>query len=89
MQWLTPAGYQRLLQDAGFEQVRCSLQQGDLPLRAWQDIGSYDGFIEGALPGIPLQAGAQALRVGAGQVFNELGLSAIPRNWLQITAVAA
>ncbi|HLW00571.1 MAG TPA: class I SAM-dependent methyltransferase [Ktedonobacterales bacterium] len=89
MQWLTPLEYQGLLENTGFQHVRCSLQQGELPLQAWQDIGSYAGFIEGALPGIPLQVGTQALRVAAAQVFDELALSVIPRNWLQITASRA
>lgn len=88
MQWLTAADYRHVFEASGFNQLCCSMQQGDLSLQAWQDIGSYAGFIEGALPGIPLQLGALALRVAAERVFSELGLAAIPRNWLQITAVA-
>ncbi len=88
MQWLTRDDYQHLFEANGFQQLYCSLQQGDLSLQAWQDIGSYAGFIEGALPGIPLPLGALALRVAAERVFQEMELSAIPRNWLQIIAVA-
>jgi len=89
MHWLTPDDYSTLLEEAGFRRLRCALQQGDLSLQAWQDIGSYAGFIEGALPGIPLHLGALALRVAAERVFSELELAAIPRNWLQIIAAAA
>jgi hypothetical protein len=44
------------------------------------------GFIEGALPGVPLAAGAEALEHGAAGAFEELGLEYVPRNWLQVVA---
>jgi hypothetical protein len=43
-------------------------------------------FIEGALPGVPLDIGAEALRRGAEEAFAELKLSHVPRNWLQVIA---
>lgn len=57
-----------------------------MPLRSFQDIGSYWLFIEGALPGTPLPLGAEALRMAAEYVFEELGLNVVPRNWLQLVA---
>lgn len=88
MDWLTADGYQQLFASAGFQPCTFNLHQGNMPLQAWRDIGSYSEFIEGALPGIPLPLGAQALRAAADRVFSEMNLSFIPRYWLQITAAA-
>ncbi len=88
MDWLTADGYRQLFASAGFQPCAFDLQQGNMPLQAWRDIGSYSGFIEGALPGIPLALGAQALRAAADRVFDEMNLSFIPRYWLQIVAAA-
>ena len=86
MQWLAPEEYAALLQRQGlgvaFEQVETAL----LPLRAWQDISRYSLFIEGALPGVPVPIGADALETAAAQAFEEMHLSAMPRNWLQLVA---
>jgi ubiquinone/menaquinone biosynthesis C-methylase UbiE len=86
MDWLTADAYRHLLVAAGFQPRVFGVHQGHLPVQAWRDIGSYSGFIEGALPGIPLPLGAQALRAAADQVFSEMNLSFIPRSWLQIVA---
>lgn len=88
MDWLTADGYRQLFASAGFQPRAFDLHQGNMPLQAWRDIGSYSGFIEGALPGIPLALGAQALRAAADRVFDEMNLSFIPRYWLQIVAAA-
>ncbi len=88
MEWFTADGYKHLLEGSGFQVLASTLQQGNMPLQAWQDIGSYAEFIEGALPGIPLALGALALRVAAERVFHEMELLAIPRNWLQMIARA-
>ena len=53
---------------------------------SFSDLGQYWLFIEGALPGIPLNLGAEALGIAAYQAGEELGLKEVPRNWLQIIA---
>jgi ubiquinone/menaquinone biosynthesis C-methylase UbiE len=88
MEWLSADGYTHLLEGAGFQLLAGTLQNAAMPLQAWQDIGSYAEFIEGALPGIPLALGALALRVAAERVFHEMNLSSIPRTWLQLIARA-
>jgi hypothetical protein len=55
-------------------------------LRAIQDIGHYSLFIEGALPGVALPLGAQALEAAAALAFADLHLDYVPRKWLQIIA---
>ena len=78
--------YQALLRRHGFEVTHCSLDEAHMTLESFRDIGHYSLFIEGALPGAPLDAGAEALGVGAGEAFEELGLEFVPRRWLQLVA---
>lgn len=89
MQWLTADGYIDQLQQAGFARVEASQEQGNISLDAWRDIGHYWLFIEGALPGVPLALGAEALSKAVYQVGQELGISETPRNWLQLIAYKA
>jgi ubiquinone/menaquinone biosynthesis C-methylase UbiE len=86
MQWLSQDEYIALLQKHGMGVLHCALDEVHMDLQSWQDIGHYWLFIEGALPGAPLAAGAEALRHGAIEAFQELGLSYVPRNWLQVVA---
>ena len=86
MQWLTPDEYGAVLRRQGLEPAFEEIEQVQMPLRAWQDIGRYSLFIEGALPGVPVPIGADALEFAAAQAFEELGLSVVPRNWLQMVA---
>jgi len=86
MQWLSQDEYAGLLGKHGFSLLHNELDEALMPLESWQDIGSYWLFIEGALPGAPIPLGAAALRTAAAQVFEELGLGVVPRNWLQLVA---
>lgn len=88
-QWLSPAEYSGLLRDNGFEVQLCELEQVQMNLASFVDIGRYWLFIEGALPGVPLPAGADALEHGVRETFAEKGLSSVPRNWLQVIASLA
>ena len=86
MQWLTPDGYIASLQQAGFGSVETAFQNVQISLDAWRDLGQYWLFIEGALPGAPLAFAASALENAVYQTGQELGLSEVPRTWLQIVA---
>lgn len=86
MQWLSQEEYAGLLGKHGFSLLHNERDEALMPLESWQDIGSYWLFIEGALPGAPIPLGAAALRAAATQVFEEMGLSVVPRNWLQLVA---
>ncbi len=86
MQQLDREGYICLLKEGGFSRVDVVEQQAIMPLDSWRDVGHYWLFIEGALPGIPLAIGAEALGISVYQAGDELGLMEIPRNWLQLVA---
>jgi ubiquinone/menaquinone biosynthesis C-methylase UbiE len=89
MQWLTPEGYINLLKQSGFSDVAFNQESAPISVEAWKDLGQYWLFIEGALPGVPLAVGAAALEVAVYQAGEELGLTEVPRTWLQIIATKA
>jgi ubiquinone/menaquinone biosynthesis C-methylase UbiE len=86
MQWVTPEGYKDLLRKAGFGHVETEYEDARISLDAWKDIGHYWLFIEGALPGVPLLYGADALESAVYQTGQELGLNEVPRRWMQMVA---
>jgi ubiquinone/menaquinone biosynthesis C-methylase UbiE len=86
MEWLSPEEYRALLQRTGFGETHVELQEKHLSCQAWEDISDFSLFIRGALPGIPLALGAEALKVGVRQAMEELKLQAVPRVWLQLVA---
>jgi ubiquinone/menaquinone biosynthesis C-methylase UbiE len=89
MQWLTPEGYAQTLKKAGFSSVETNYENVSISLDAWRDLAQYWLFIEGALPGAPLALAATALEHAVYQVGQELGLTEVPRTWLQIVATRA
>ncbi len=86
MQWLSPEDYGRLLRTSGFEEPEMVAQEKQLSCQAWEDLSEFSMFIEGALPGVPLEIGMEALQVGVRQAFEELRLQTVPRVWLQVIA---
>ncbi len=86
MQWLTPEKYTELLKESGFGQVDIAQEVVNITVDAWHDLGQYWLFIDGALPGVPLAYGAAALSDAVYKVGEELGLTEVPRIWLQIIA---
>jgi len=73
-----------LAEQHGLRVVEREMEVAQMPLRAWQDIGRYWLFIEGALPGVPIPVGADALEHAAAEAFDELGIDNVPRIWLQL-----
>jgi ubiquinone/menaquinone biosynthesis C-methylase UbiE len=87
MQWLTREEYIDTLKQGGFADVETHNSNVLISLDGWRDLGQYWLFIEGALPGIPLALGAQALEVSVYQAGQELNLTEVPRTWLQMVAL--
>ena len=85
-QWLSQSEYEATLRRHGFDVLHTALDEVHMDLASFQDIGRYWLFIEGALPGAPVAAGAEALGRAAAEAFEELGVEYVPRNWLQVVA---
>ncbi len=88
MQWLGPKEYAALCTAAGFRPTTLELVQVEMTPESLEDIGRFSLFIEGALPGVPLDDGAAALQEGLRRTLQELGASSVPRNWLECVAEA-
>jgi ubiquinone/menaquinone biosynthesis C-methylase UbiE len=89
MQWMRADEYIDQLKKGGFEHIKASQEIGNISIDAWSDIGHYWLFIEGALPGVPLELGAAALETAVYQAGEEMGITETPRNWLQLIATKA
>jgi ubiquinone/menaquinone biosynthesis C-methylase UbiE len=86
---LTPDEYCELLQGHGFAILRRAIQPQPVTLQGWVDISRYEEFVAGAMPGMPLLSASEALQEGVRQTFRELGIQAVPRNWLMVVAQKA
>jgi arsenite methyltransferase len=86
---LTEEEYVKLLEDNGFKIRRKEVVTVQMPLGGFEDISRYSLWIEGVLPGVPLEAGRESLIAGAREAFKELGLKTSPRNWLLVVASRA
>jgi ubiquinone/menaquinone biosynthesis C-methylase UbiE len=85
-QWLNPDEYISLLKQSGFSSVDVNEERVAMSLDSLRDLGHYWLFIEGALPGVPLAIGAEALGSTVYDVGHELNMAYLPRMWLQIVA---
>ena len=83
---LTAEEYEALLLRNGFSVAQTHLCPAPMDLPGFLAISQYEAFIEGAMPGVPLEYGSEALQTGARQAFEELGLEDVPRNWLTVVA---
>jgi ubiquinone/menaquinone biosynthesis C-methylase UbiE len=85
-QHLTADQYAQLLKEGGFQIKEQRISTIQVPLEGWVLISQFEDWIRGVMPGVPLREGSAALQKGATQVFEEMKVSFIPRNWLEIVA---
>lgn len=88
MRWLTPDEYRDLLHRHGFQVEKMEAEEAMMTCASWQDISHYSEFAHGALPGVPLDIAISVLKRSVVQAYDELGIQALPRNWLQVVARA-
>jgi len=79
--------YEALLHRQGFDVAQRQLETVDVPLEGWLGISQFRDFVQGALPGVPLDEAVDALQKTVTQVFEEMNLESVPRLWLHIVAV--
>ena len=84
---LTPDEYRLLVEGHGFRVAREEIETVPVPLDGWRDISEFRDFIGGVMPGVPLDEAKAALQIGCEQVFSELKVETMPRNWLRVLAV--
>ena len=84
---LTAEEYKTLVEGHGFRISKQEVDRVSVPLQGWLDISAFSDFIEGAMPGVPLDKASLALKKAARQTFEEMKITHTTRNWLDIVAV--
>ena len=86
--WLTitPENYEELLLNNGFKVKEKNIENVHVPLDGWYEISSFKDWIEGVLPGIPLDIGKKVLQETVESLFKELNIKTLDRKWLSIVA---
>jgi len=84
---LDVAEYEALLKRQGFDVAERRLETVNVPLEGWLGISQFRDFVQGALPGVPLDEAVEALQNTVSQVFEEMDIESVPRLWLHVVAV--
>lgn len=83
---LSPEQYTQLLEGAGFQVKEQRINTVEVPLEGWINISEFEDWIRGVMPGVPLKEASESLKKGAREVFKDMNVNHIPRNWLEIVA---
>lgn len=83
---LTADQYRELLEGAGFRLSTLELVPVSVAEQGWLAISCYADFIEGVLPGVPIDCASSILCEALSETFRELELTEVPRNWLSVVA---
>jgi ubiquinone/menaquinone biosynthesis C-methylase UbiE len=89
LQWVTAAEYGQLVAAAGFVDPSWRLHEVVLSPESLEDIGQFSLFVQGALPRVPLELGADALAQAVRPAMQDAKIAGgVPRFWLQFIARA-
>src|SRR2546430_12000716 len=77
-QFLTADEYSDLCVRAGFSRPSVELVRIEMTPESIEDIRRFSLFIEGALPGVPLEEGSKALQEGLRRAMDRTGLHSLP-----------
>ena len=88
MKWYSAEDYAAACEASGLRPTRVELVRVDMTPESLADIGRFSLFIEGALPGVPLEEGSEALQTGLARTLEELKVNTVPRHWLEVVAEA-
>ena len=83
---LNPNQYKDILQNCGMEIIDTKIREVDVPLDGWLDISGFKDFIEGVMPGVNLDIASQSLQKAVKDTFEEMKLTFVQRNWMEIVA---
>ena len=76
-----------MLAENGFKIKSKNVHTVEVPIQGWVTISQFEDFIAGALPGVPLDKASSSLINAVKDTFEELSLTVVPRNWLEVVAV--
>lgn len=79
--------YRTLLENHGLTIIKQQIDTVQVPIEGWLDISGFQDFIEGVMPGVPLEKASAALQSGVRQTFEDMNITHVPRSWLGVIAV--
>ena len=88
-QQLTPGEYRELLVRSGFRVSTEHVETIDVPIEGWLYISTFADFVQGALPGVPVETGSAVLQQAIIETFKDMNLTFVKRNWLEFVATRA
>lgn len=84
--WLTDAGWAAALEAAGFTVEHTGHRPMPITRAALEQVGGYGGLAEVLMSGYPVEIASLCLQRGVRRAFEALGISEVPRNWLEVRA---
>ena len=85
-QHLTADEYKELVESQGFRVKLQEIMKVQVPLEGWTHISTFSDFIEGTMPGVPLEEASAALQEGVRQTYENMGIDHVNRNWMSMVA---
>lgn len=85
--WLSDAEWSQLLETAGFAVTSCNHRTVPISREGLALVGRYGGLAEVLMSGYPVEIASACLEEAAGRTFDRLGITEVPRNWLEVRAV--
>jgi hypothetical protein len=84
---MTPEQWEEELRQNGFDVIQNYKRLVTISQRGLETVGAYSGLAEVLMSGYPVEIASECLQEAAGRTFKNLGITEIPRYWLEITAV--
>jgi ubiquinone/menaquinone biosynthesis C-methylase UbiE len=84
--WLTPEKWTEVLVGHGFTATRIELREVRISRQGLAAVGAYGGLAEVLMSGYPVEIASECLQAAAHSMFDRLGISHVPRFWLEILA---
>lgn len=84
--WLTPADWAAETTAAGFSIIRKGERTMMISQSGLEAVGAYGGLAEVLMSGYPVDVASMCMQQGIARAFGALGITEVPRNWLEIVA---
>jgi ubiquinone/menaquinone biosynthesis C-methylase UbiE len=84
--WLSSDEWMARLADAGLQPTSVRAREVLLRQRSFETIGAYAGFAEVLLSGYRVERASEALQASAGPALAAVGMTLVPRYWLEVIA---
>jgi len=85
--WLSEDAWRAKVEKAGFTNVRTGTRAKPLTRTSLRLVAPYSGLATVLMSGYPLEIASVCLAEGVDRAFDRLGITEVPRLWLEVTAM--